>query len=117
MKSSVEPFTILLSLDKTHLSTGSSFAGFSRLYSLRCMKANLDAFHIFVMNLLPVTRSFSWKGMSSPSLEPAAQYLNASAEYFFIISRGSTTFPFDLDIFFPCGSSAHPEIITLCQGI
>src|SRR3989338_9726870 len=80
------------------------------------MNANLDAFHNLVANFWPVSKSFSWKGRSSPSFDPAAQNRRASAEYFPIMIWGSTTFPLDLDIFLPCGSSAQPEIMVSFHG-
>lgn len=73
------------------------------------MFVNFAAFQSFVTNLSPVTSSFSWNAMSSPSLLPPAQYLSASAEYFLSISCGSMMFPLLLLIFSPCGSITYPD--------
>ena len=76
----------------------------------------MEAFHSLIANFSPVTKSFSWKGRSSPNLDPAAQNRSASAEYFSIIARGSTTLPLLFDIFLPCGSCAWPEITQSFHG-
>ena len=77
---------------------------------------NLDAFQSLVRKRWPATSSFSWNGRSSPSFDDAAQNRRQSAENLFMVFIGSTTFPLDLDIFFPCSSSAWPDIMTSFHG-
>src|SRR3989344_3087239 len=80
------------------------------------MNTNLEALINLVIVLCPETSSFSWYAKSSPSFELAAQNLKASAPYFSNTACGSTTLPFDFDIFSPFGSSTQPDIATSFHG-
>ena len=107
------------SRDRIQRSTvdSSSAAGRSPAVVAPFISAKRVAFHSLLQKLREPWHHSSLTGTSAPGLAPRARVNRvASAPNRSIQSSGSTTLPYDLDIFLPCWSRTMPCSATTLNG-